>query len=235
MSETILQATIYSNFLFVCHGRRYYLDENPGSAPLFNFGSKPKLAEPVPPKATSNVVASSKQAVEARKAAEEAKKAKLEAAKRARNEAMEKMKADLEAKKLEAKQKREAKLAATKKKREVAASEKKVNSNVDSKAAALLVGKKRGSTISLRPKSEVKPASIFGLGSSTKTTVSVPKGIPVISNFKQNRDGSLTGFISGSNSFKDGEKVTTSKLAPGQTVTPGKVVTTISNSKYFLK
>lgn len=210
------------------------MDENPGSAPLFSFGNSPKLAEPIPPKVTSNVVTSSKRAAEAKKVAEEAKKAKLEAAKQARNEAMEKMKADLEAKKLEAKQKRDALLAA-KKEREGVASKQKVSTNVDAKAAALLVGKKRGSTISLLPKTESKTAPIFGLGSSAKDVAPPPKGIPIISGFKQNRDGSLTGFISGSKSFKDGEKVTTSKLAPGQTVASGKVVTTVSNSKYFLK
>lgn len=217
-------------------GSKYFLDENPGSAPFFNFGTAPKKAEPIPSATDSKATSRSQSAAEAKKAAEEAKQAKLEAAKKARAEALEKMKANLEAKKLEAKQKREALLASKKvpAKISVSSSSPPSNKKADPKALALLAGKQRGSTISLKPKSESKAGGIFGLGPNVKEP-SPPRGVPVISNFKQNRDGSLTGLISGSTSFKEGEKVTTSKLAPGQKVQSGNVVTTVSGSKYFLK
>ena len=61
---------------------------------------------------------------------------------------------------------------------------------------------------------------------------SAPRGVPTISSWKQNRDGSISGFISGSPSFDDGESVTTSPIK-GE-ASDGAVVQTGSGSKYFL-
>ena len=61
---------------------------------------------------------------------------------------------------------------------------------------------------------------------------SAPRGVPTISSWKQNRDGSISGFISGSPSFDDGESVTTSPIK-GEAAA-GTVVQTGSGSKYFL-
>lgn len=60
-----------------------------------------------------------------------------------------------------------------------------------------------------------------------------PAGVPKIVNWKKGFDGSITGFISGSPKFKEGEKVTTSPITKG-TIASGQVVTTGSGSRYFL-
>jgi hypothetical protein len=44
----------------------------------------------------------------------------------------------------------------------------------------------------------------------------------------------VTGIISGSSSFRDGEKVTTSRIASGR-LAPGEVVRTGSGSRYYLQ
>ena len=84
--------------------------------------------------------------------------------------------------------------------------------------------------------------SLFGFGGdksdatvSTKSTASTaaPRGVPVISKWKQARDGSITGAISGSSTFSDGDPITTSPIR-GKAV-GGSVVTTKSGSKYFLE
>ena len=82
--------------------------------------------------------------------------------------------------------------------------------------------------------------SLFGFGGGDKSdapTVSTastaaPRGVPVISKWKQGRDGSITGVIRGSGAFRDGDPVTTSPIT-GKAV-GGTVVTTKSGSKYFL-
>lgn len=102
----------------------------------------------------------------------------------------------------------------------------------------MLEAKKGSGTISLQPTSTKPAFSFFGGGKSDNkksATAAPPAGVPVINKFKQNRDGSVTGFITGSAAFREGERVTTSKLAANQTVESGNVVKTVSGSKYFLK
>ena len=60
-----------------------------------------------------------------------------------------------------------------------------------------------------------------------------PKGVPTISGWKLNRDGSISGRISGSSNFRDGEQVTTSPIAQGR-IESGSTVKTGSGSRYFL-
>jgi len=60
-----------------------------------------------------------------------------------------------------------------------------------------------------------------------------PRGVPSMVKWRQNRDGSITGFISGSPNFSEGERITTSPIASGN-VGPGEVVRTGSGSSYFL-
>ena len=50
-----------------------------------------------------------------------------------------------------------------------------------------------------------------------KKKSAAPPGVPVLSNWKQNSDGSITGRISGSPNFTDGQFITTSPIAPGAT------------------
>ena len=60
-----------------------------------------------------------------------------------------------------------------------------------------------------------------------------PRGVPIMKRWKRNFDGSITGTISGSKTFKDGERVTTSTIAKGK-IGKKEVVTTGSGSRYFL-
>jgi len=57
-------------------------------------------------------------------------------------------------------------------------------------------------------------------------------GIPVLKNWSQEADGSVTGNISNSKVFRVGQKITTSPVPKG--AKPGSVVTTSSGSKYRL-
>jgi len=66
-----------------------------------------------------------------------------------------------------------------------------------------------------------------------KVVAKAPKGVPTFKRWKKNRDDSITGFITGSPSFEEGEKVTTSPIGKGE-VKSGNVVQTTSGSKYFL-
>ena len=78
---------------------------------------------------------------------------------------------------------------------------------------------KPGATISLfgfgQKKSEDdEPAAGGGTTKqkSGKVLSAAPRGVPTISNWKENRDGSVSGFIFGSPNFEEGESVTTSAL-----------------------
>lgn len=66
------------------------------------------------------------------------------------------------------------------------------------------------------------------------TIKSAPNGVPKIVNWRRNKDRSVTGFIKGSKSFNEGEKVTTSPIADG-VIRRGELVITISGSKYLLQ
>jgi hypothetical protein len=69
---------------------------------------------------------------------------------------------------------------------------------------------------------------------TTETTKKVaPKGVPTIESWKVEKDKSITGFIRGSNLFRDGEKVTTSSISRGK-IARGEVVVTSSGTRYFL-
>ena len=80
--------------------------------------------------------------------------------------------------------------------------------------------------------------SLFGFGGgksddaptvSTTASSVAPRGVPVISQWRQERDGSITGSISGSSAFKNGDPVTTSPIK-GNAV-GGTVVSTKSGSR----
>jgi len=90
-------------------------------------------------------------------------------------------------------------------------------------AAQRMTRAKPGATISL---------GLFGFTPKNPPSTKLdnaPRGIATISNWRQNRDGSITGFISGSSSFKEKEKVTTSPISSD--AVGGTVVTTVSGSK----
>jgi hypothetical protein len=60
-----------------------------------------------------------------------------------------------------------------------------------------------------------------------------PKGVPSLMRWKKNRDGSVTGLITGSDQFDENERITTSPIRKG-IIAPGNLVETKSGSKYFL-
>jgi chemotaxis protein histidine kinase CheA len=62
---------------------------------------------------------------------------------------------------------------------------------------------------------------------------SAPRGVPSLKRWRCNRDGSITGSISGSPNFKEGEQITTSPIATGS-IDSKELVTTGSGSRYFL-
>ena len=68
---------------------------------------------------------------------------------------------------------------------------------------------------------------------SPSKSMSAPRGVPTLKRWKRNNDSSITGFISGSPRFKEGEKVTTSPITNGA-ISSGEVVKTGSGSSYFL-
>jgi hypothetical protein len=57
--------------------------------------------------------------------------------------------------------------------------------------------------------------------------------VPEVKKWKQNPDGSVTGFIYKSRNFKDGTRVTTSPVPPG--ARRGTVVTTTAGTQYYLE
>jgi hypothetical protein len=103
-----------------------------------------------------------------------------------------------------------------------------------------------------------KTISLFGMGkaeleelpaassSSSKSTPSAavpasprsvktaPMGVPKLTRWRQNSDGTITGLVSGSRGFEEGQRITTSPIASG-TIAAGEVVKTGSGSRYFLE
>ena len=71
---------------------------------------------------------------------------------------------------------------------------------------------------------------MFSFGGGSKPAAS---NISTISNFRQNRDGSITGIVKNAKGFKDGTNITTSPVKKG--AKKGEVVTTSSGSKYKLE
>jgi len=79
---------------------------------------------------------------------------------------------------------------------------------------------------------EEEPAS---MNQETKmATRKAPRGVPTIGRWRKNRDGSVTGFITGSPNFSEGERITTSPIASGAVIS-GSIIRTGSGSKYFLE
>ena len=80
------------------------------------------------------------------------------------------------------------------------------------------------------PKSNPAPVRNLSLKSTIK---SAPRGVPSLVRWKKNGDSSITGFISDSPRFNEGERITTSSITSGN-IQSGEVVKTGSGSSYFL-
>jgi len=85
-------------------------------------------------------------------------------------------------------------------------------------------------TISLA-KTQPKPAA-NKFGGAAKKAAAKKDNIPVLSNWKQEADGSITGKVSNTKVFRVGQTITTSPVRRGAKA--GTVVTTSSGSKYRL-
>jgi hypothetical protein len=157
---------------------------------------------------------------------------------KARQAQVEAKQAEAEKKKREAAEARAAQIAARQKVEDErkAALEGKRNQQRKEKAAL-------DSLASATPRATI---ALFGFGGGseedekkdplpkqTKAIGKAPGGIPTISRWRKKLDGSITGFISGSKYFSEGERVTTSPIVKGK-VEGGEVVTTGSGSRYFL-
>jgi len=104
------------------------------------------------------------------------------------------------------------------------------------KQSAEVVKKARpGATISLGflnfgsdDKNEDTGSAKSGKG-ETQVVEQAPRGVPTITSWRQNRDGSISGKISGSSAYSDGEAVTTSPITSD--AVDGGLVKTTSGSK----
>ena len=202
--------------------------------------------------ATAEAATKSREELQARKA--EA----IEQKKREADEAAARQKSAAEAKRAAAeelaqkrRQEQEAKkVAATK-----AAEQRKQEAEMKRSAAAAAVEAKKKTVAAEKVVKQAKPGatiSLFGFGGGNEAKTEpakpaaskqqpkkvappkkAPRGVPSLVNWRQNRDGSITGFISGSPNFPEGERITTSSIAKG-TVGSGEVVQTGSGSSYFL-
>jgi len=188
---------------------------NPSDPVTESFSSLFSGLKPPETKGVSKTSQKEKQMQNDKKRAEEKRKQALAA---------------VEAKKKEAEIKRSLAIAAAEEKRKLAM-EKKIALDRAKESERVLNKAKPGSTISL---------GFFGFGlkpeqgsrkdeESVKTTSAPPRGVPTLRNWRQNRDGSITGLIYGSRSFDAGESVTTSPIQ-GQ-VAVNTLVTTKSGSK----
>ena len=70
--------------------------------------------------------------------------------------------------------------------------------------------------------------------SAPSKAIKAPPGVPTLKSWRRNAGDTVTGIISGSRNFADGERVTTSKIVSG-TLSSGEVVRTGSGSRYFLQ
>eukprot|EP00536_Pseudo-nitzschia_multiseries_P003785 jgi/Psemu1/323183/estExt_fgenesh1_pg.C_590038 len=82
------------------------------------------------------------------------------------------------------------------------------------------------------PKSAKKTAAMGSTRTGTSTSTSTST-IPALSQWRQNRDGSITGYVSNSQTYRTGTKITTSPVS--QDARGGTVVETDSGSRYRLK
>ena len=203
---------------------RYFLEGGKAApAPANNAANARAEAAAAAKKLAAEKVAAAKQQREEKAAAAAAAKAaRAEAAAAAKKLAAEKAAA--------AKQQREEKAAA-------AAAAQKAQQNAKKQEAQKTVAQaKRGSTISLfgfGGGDEEKAAPAPAPPAKKPQQVSAPNGVPTLSNWKLNGDGSVSGRISGSPNFRNGEQVTTSQIAQGR-IEKGSVIKTGSGSRYFL-
>ena len=227
-------------------GSRYFLDQNVGKKPFFLFGApKGKAAEPPAPAPTPAPVAAKKPVAKAPVAAKKpVAKATAPAtpapkpagfnffggaAKPAAPKAAPAVQKTVTMKKPVAKA--PAPAPATPKK---PAGFNMFGGAAKPKAAAPAVQK----TVAVQKPAAAQRRGTVTLGSAQAKSIAKKAapvkndGIPVLKNWKQEADGAITGNITNSKVFRNGQKITTSPVPKGAKA--GSVVTTSSGSKYRL-
>ncbi|GMI52398.1 hypothetical protein ScalyP_jg5283, partial [Parmales sp. scaly parma] len=97
-----------------------------------------------------------------------------------------------------------------------------------------------GVTTSTITKGETTANSVVTTGSGSRPVAkekvkAAPKGVPTLSRWTCNDDLTVSGFVSNSPNFTDGERITTSALSTKENqIKEGAVVVTGSGSKYYL-
>jgi len=111
-------------------------------------------------------------------------------------------------------------------------------SSLTKKAEDAVAKAKRGATISLGffnfgfddEESQTPPAAPKTMSKVAPNIVSqAPRGVPTLSKWRQNRDGSISAVISGSRAYQEGESITTSAITSD--AADGAVVQTTSGSR----
>ena len=184
---------------------------------------------------TERVAAATEAAKERALQVQSAKEAREAAAQRRKEEAEANRATAAEAAKqraLDAQAAKEERLAEVQRRKEEAKAKRAAAAKA-SQAQQAVKTAKASSTISLfgfgvnDESSQAKPIS----KAPARSTAKAPRGVPVISKWRENRDGSISGFISGSPAFDDGDAVTTSPIVKGS-VGAGSVVQTGSGSRW---
>ena len=193
-----------------------------------------------------------KRALEEKKAEEEERKREASAAKKASAlKAAVAKKQAAEARQLAAEERErvanEKKMETEKKRAEAQAAAEERKRVADEKRVASLAAAeaRKNKTVAKESVEKAQPGAtislgFFGFGKKTdgetseqvaapRKVSSAPRGVPAISKWRQNRDGSISGQIFGSTSFKEGESITTSPIASD--AISGTVVQTTSGSK----
>lgn len=170
------------------------------------------------------------------------------AAERKRKLAEQKSEAE---RKRKAQQAEKERLAEERRSKQLAAVEQKRRDLAAKKAAADKLKRQKSAVDSLSSAASGSTLSLFGLGGGGGKSDSAsrpvakaapparsakkmaPTGVPTLTKWRKNRDGSVTGVIRGAKNFRDGERVTTSPIAAGS-ISAGEVVRTGSGSRYFL-
>jgi len=192
-------------------------------------------------------------AAEARKRdAEEKRKATLEVVEAKKRAAAEKRKAALDATEAKTREAAKKKASSEARKKEQAAEKRKLVLKAEAKkrqiagnvSAQEAKRKEQATKVAVAAVEKAKPSATISLGflnfgksnddkSDSPTIVSsAPRGVPTLSKWRQNRDGSITGLISGSNAYRNNESITTSPIT--SKAADNAVVQTTSGSKYML-
>ena len=188
---------------------------------------------------TEKLALAKKQAVEEAMAA--SVRAKAAAAAKKQEQAVETKR---QAEKVAIAKKQEAKAAADKAKAVALAKKQEQVAEAKRLAEKLALAKKQAieeakmATGEVKRKAQeiaVKPilASKKDAPSMKSASARAPRGVPTLKKWTTNRDGTITGLITGSNVFDENERVTTSVISLGK-ISSGEVVQTKSGSKYFL-